>query len=107
MTSSGGSAGNVPVKPPGQSVRPVTLTRRVADAARAGEERAWRWSARVAVILPLAALVFAVTVLAIKAFPAIKVNGFGFLTGSEWGGKGGAYAATVRTHGVLHPAGVD
>jgi phosphate transport system permease protein len=107
VTSSGGSAGTAPVKPPGQSVRPVTLTRRLADIVRASEEGAWRWSALVAVILPLAALVFAVTVLAIKAFPAIKVNGFGFLTGSVWGGKGGAYAATVRTDGVLHPAGVE
>jgi len=85
-------------------MRRVSVTRRIADAARASEERAWRWSARVAVILPLAALVFAVTVLAIKALPAIKVNGFGFLTGSAWS-YGSAYGTTVHTHGVAHPMG--
>jgi phosphate transport system permease protein len=105
VTSTGGSAGQAPVKPPGQAMRRVTTTRRIADAARASEERAWRWSARVAVLLPLGALVFAVAVLALKAWPAVKVNGFGFLTGSEWGGTGGAYSTTVTTHGVKHPQG--
>jgi len=33
-------------------------------------------AARIAVLVPLAALVFAITVLAIKAYPAIKYNGF-------------------------------
>jgi phosphate transport system permease protein len=80
------------------------VTRRIADAARANEERAWHWSARVAVILPLAALVFAVTVLAIKAWPAIRVNGFYFLTGSIWN-YGNRYGTTVHTHGVAHPQG--
>jgi phosphate transport system permease protein len=76
----------------------------VAQAARASEEQAWRWSARVAVVLPLAALVFAVGVLAWKAWPAIQVNGWGFLTGSKWT-YGNSYGATVRTHGVAHPMG--
>jgi phosphate transport system permease protein len=85
-------------------MRRVSVTRRIAAVARASEEGTWRWSARVAVILPLAALVFAVTVLAIKAWPAVKVNGFGFLTGSQWT-YGSAYGATVHTHGVAHPMG--
>jgi phosphate transport system permease protein len=85
-------------------MRRVSVTRRIAAVARAREEGTWRWSARVAVILPLAALVFAVTVLAIKAWPAVKVNGFGFLTGSQWT-YGSAYGATVHTHGVAHPMG--
>jgi len=76
----------------------------MADAARANEEHAWRWSARVAVLLPLAALAFAVTVLAVKAWPAIEVNGWGFLTGSQWN-YGSSYGATVYTHGVAHPMG--
>src|SRR5580704_837345 len=76
----------------------------MADAARAGEEKVWRGSARVAVILPLGALLFAVTVLAIKAWPAVKVNGFSFLTGSQWN-YGSAYGATVHTDGVAHPMG--
>jgi phosphate transport system permease protein len=58
----------------------------------------------VAVFLPLAALVFALSVLLIKAFPAIKVNGVGFLTRSVWN-PGSGYGATVHTDGVAHPAG--
>ena len=57
-------------------------------------------------LLPLAALVFALTVLAIKAQPAIVVNGWKFLTSSSWN-PGGAYAPTVHTHGVAHPAGAS
>src|ERR1700722_11152960 len=76
----------------------------MADAARGGGGKGWRGSARVAVILPLGALLFAVTVLAIKAWPAVKVNGFSFLTGSEWN-YGSAYGATVHTDGVAHPMG--
>jgi len=44
------------------------------------------------------------TVLAIKAWPAIKVNGPGFLTRSNWI-PGSTYGAPVRTDGVLHPVG--
>ena len=56
----------------------------------------------MAVFLPLAALVFALTVLVLKACPAIRVNGWGFLTGSEWT-EGSSYGATVHTDGVAHP----
>jgi phosphate transport system permease protein len=56
------------------------------------------------VLLPLAALVFAVSVLAVKASPAIRVNGLNFLTGTKWV-YGSGYAATVHTDGVAHPAG--
>ena len=38
--------------------------------------RGLAWTAWVAVLLPLAALVFALTVLAVKAWPAIRVNGW-------------------------------
>jgi phosphate transport system permease protein len=104
VTAIGGTAGGLPVMPPGQAVRPASTLRRLADAARASEEHAWRWTARVAVVLPLAALVFAVSVLAVKAWPAIEVNGWSFLTGSKWD-YGSAYGATVHTDGVAHPMG--
>ncbi|HWE68356.1 MAG TPA: phosphate ABC transporter permease subunit PstC [Acidimicrobiales bacterium] len=81
-----------------------TSGRRIADSLRNMEEGIWRTSARVAVLLPLAALVFALTVLVIKAIPAIRVNGLYFLTGSEWS-YGSAYSATVHTHGVAHAQG--
>ncbi len=67
----------------------------------------WQGAARVAVLLPLAALVFAVTVLAIKARPAIVVNGWGFLTRSGFD-LGQSYATTVNhIHGVAVPVGAS
>jgi len=52
----------------------------------------------------LAALVFVVTVLAVKAAPAIRVNGWQFLTGSEFN-PGSGYGGTTTTNGVAHPVG--
>ena len=58
-------------------------------------------------MLPLAGLVFAIIVLAIKAEPAIIVNGFGFLTRASWN-TGQAYATTVNhIHGVTLPVGAS
>ncbi len=73
---------------------------------RRHEEGVWRWSTRVAALLPVAALAFAVTVLAVKAWPAFQVNGWGFFTRSEWN-PGSAYAPVVTTHGVAHPLGAS
>jgi phosphate transport system permease protein len=60
----------------------------------------------VAVCLPLVALVFAVSVLAVKAWPAIKVNGLYFLYGKTWT-YGNGYGQTVYTHGVPHAQGAQ
>ena len=104
MTSVGGVAGKAPATPPGRAAPRDPLFRRVANVFRANEEKGWRWCARVAVVLPLVALVFAITVLAIKAWPAIRVNGFYFLYGKNWT-YGDSYGATVHTDGVAHSAG--
>jgi phosphate transport system permease protein len=80
--------------------------RRVVEFLRAKEERVWRGAARIAVLLPFAALVFVLAVLVVKGWPAVKVNGPGFLTRSTWA-TGSAYATVVHTHGVAHPSGVD
>ena len=55
---------------------------------------------------PLAALVFAVSVLAVKAWPAIQVNGWYFLYGRNWT-YGNGYGAVVHTNGVAHPQGAQ
>ncbi len=68
------------------------------------EEPLWRWGGRVASLIPLAGLTFVLVVLAVKAWPAIRVNGPGFLTRSLWQ-PGSTYGAPVRTGGVLHPVG--
>jgi phosphate transport system permease protein len=105
MTTVPRAAGSLPAAPRafGPASRPPFF-RRVVGVLRAGETGAWRWGARVAVLLPFAALVFAVTVLAVKAYPAVRVNGWSFFTGSHWK-IGSAYAVTVHTDGVAHPKG--
>jgi len=87
-----------------QPARRPSLLRRTVGVLRAGETKAWCWSARVAVLLPLVALVFTVAVLAVKAYPAFRVNGWHFFTGSSFK-IGSAYAITVHTNGVAHPKG--
>ncbi len=104
MTSVDGVAGNLPATPSGRPPTPDSIFRRAGNWARRNEEHGWRWSARVAVCLPLAALVFAVAVLAHKAWPAVRVNGWYFLYGKNWT-YGQSYGATVYTHGVAHAAG--
>ncbi len=80
--------------------------RRAGLFARGTEESLWRWSARVASVVPLAGLAFVLAVLAVKAWPAIKVNGPGFLTRTNWI-PGSTYANPVVTDGVAHPAGAS
>lgn len=107
MTTVEGAAGDRPAaQDAGWPSRPPAAVRRLAGALRAGETGAWKWAARVAVLLPGAALAFCVAVLAVKAAPAIRVNGWSFFTHSAYK-IGGAYAPTVRTDGVAHPQGSD
>jgi phosphate transport system permease protein len=82
------------------------VARRAGLFARGTEEGLWRWSARVASVVPLAGLAFVLAVLAVKAWPAIKVNGPGFLTRSSWI-PGSTYANPVVTNGVAHPDGAS
>jgi phosphate transport system permease protein len=105
MVVTGGTVGGSPVAPlEPHAMRRTSPVRRIAVALRFNEEGAWRVAGRVAVLLPLAALVFALTVLAIKGYPAIRVNGWKFLTGTTWT-YGSSYGATVHTDGVAHPMG--
>ena len=106
MASVGGVAGSIPATPQAESIGKPPLPRRVSDFFRRNEEHAWRGTAWVAVMLPLAALVFAVTVLAVKAYPAIRVNGWYFLYGRNWT-YGNGYGAVVHTDGVAHPMGAQ
>jgi len=104
MTAIGGTADTPPIVPTDKAMPRAPLALRIADTIRSHEEQGWRWTARVAAALPLVALIFALTVLAIKAYPAIIVNGWSFLSGSTWT-YGSSYGATVHTHGVAHPMG--
>jgi phosphate transport system permease protein len=80
--------------------------RRLVDSLRLREEGVWRWGGRVAAVIPLAGLVFVLTVLAFKAWPAVRINGANFFTASEWN-PGSGYGQSVTTHGVHHPLGVS
>ena len=106
MTSVGGVAGRVPATPHAESMGKPPAPRRALDFLRRNEEHAWRTTAWIAVVLPLAALTFAVSVLAVKAWPAIKVNGWYFLYGRNWT-YGSGYGAIAHTHGVAHPMGAQ
>ncbi|HXY27519.1 MAG TPA: phosphate ABC transporter permease subunit PstC [Acidimicrobiales bacterium] len=101
-----GVAGNVPVTPQAEAMGKPSWLRRAADFVRRHEESGWRTVAWVAVLLPLAALVFAVSVLAVKAWPAVRVNGWYFLYGRTWT-YGNGYGAVVHTDGVAHPQGAQ
>ena len=96
------------VTPPSQGdpTRRALGLRRVGSLVRGSEESLWRWSTRIASLIPLVGVVFVLTILAIKAWPAIKVNGPGFLSRSTWS-PGSTYGAPVRTDGVLHPVGAS
>lgn len=83
-------------------LRPVT------GVVPSREEAVWRWGALLAAVLPLVALGFTLAVLAVKAWPAVRVNGIGFFTRSTWDpGSGGGYGAIATTDGVQHPAGAS
>ncbi len=85
-------------------IRRDTSSRRIGRFVRRHEEGVWRVSGRTASLLPVGALLFVVIVLAIKAWPAIKVNGFGFLTSTAWL-PGNTYGGVEHVHGVMIPAG--
>jgi phosphate transport system permease protein len=57
-------------------------------------------------LLPGLALVFILGTLLIKAWPAIRVNGWSFFTGSAWS-MGSFYAAPITTKGISHPPGAS
>ncbi|HEX3947154.1 MAG TPA: phosphate ABC transporter permease subunit PstC [Acidimicrobiales bacterium] len=110
MTVAGGTAGELSAVPPAPTrVRPpgrAGIGQRLRRTLRSSETGAWRWAGRIAVVLPLAALVFVLTVLVVKAFPAIRVNGWNFLTTTAWN-AGSGYGGTTYTDGVAHPIGSD
>jgi phosphate transport system permease protein len=65
-----------------------------------------RWTTGIAALCPLLALAGVIVLLAVKAAPAIKYNGIGFLSRTAWD-AGSQYANPVRTGGVLHPLGAS
>lgn len=103
MTAVGDAATGRPVA---AQPSPDPLVSRFKRRLQTNEHHIWAWGGRIAAFVPLISLVLVVLVLAIKAWPAVKVNGPGFLTRSSWN-TGSTYGATVYTHGVAHPLGAS
>lgn len=59
-----------------------------------------------AALVPLIALVAIVLVLYFKAYPAVKVNGLGFLSRKSWA-NGNEYGTPVKRDGTLVPVGAS
>ncbi len=84
--------------------RDESSSRRLRRVWAQREESLWRVGGRVATLVPVGALVFLVAVLAVKAWPAVKVNGGSFLTSTAWL-PGNTYGGVEHVHGVTIPAG--
>jgi phosphate transport system permease protein len=92
----------LPTEPP-----PLALEGADGSSFRSfGQEKLPRLVTGFIALVPVAALLAVLAVLFWKAYPAIKYNGFGFLTRTTWR-PGNAYANAVKTGGVLHPVGVS
>jgi phosphate transport system permease protein len=69
-----------------------------------GNGRALDWTTTILAVVPLAALLGILGVLLYEALPAIRYNGWGFLTGRVWN-VGSSYGGVSHAGGVLHPIG--
>lgn len=92
--------------PGGKAGRP--LPRRLGAAARKRVRNGdiLRWAGGVFALIPTLALLGILAVLFFKAWPAMKVNGWHFFTGTGIN-EGNFYAKPVETKGVSHPPGAS
>ena len=70
-----------------RALDPTPISREVSRLSLrrpADTKGVWRWAGRMPTVVPLVGLGFVLCVLAVKAWPAIRVNGTGFFTSSEW-----------------------
>lgn len=81
-----------------------------ANGARSPSQRRLQQVLRVVTattaIVPLGALVAMIAVLLVEALPAIRFNGWHFLTGTSWS-FGSYYSPPVHSGGIVHPAGAS
>lgn len=71
---------------------------------QAVSHRSLQWGTGLTSVIPLAALAAMLVILLVEAIPAIRYNGWYFLTGSTWS-YGNSYGGILHTGGVAHPAG--
>jgi phosphate transport system permease protein len=84
------------------------LPRRVGDWLRASlrDGSVIRWTGAAGALIPVAALVFILIILGVKAWPAIGYNGWGFFTGRVWS-IGNLYGNPTGSGGVEHLPGAQ
>src|SRR5712691_7533036 len=63
-----------------------------------------RWSGRIGAVIPLLMLGFVLITLLAEAIPAIKFNGWSFLTGTKWS-FGAGYGVPSTAGGIVHLPG--
>jgi len=97
---------SAPVLNPAGEAGTAPLPRRVGAklAVAVKDGLVIRWLGAAGATIPVLALGFILVVLAVKAWPAIAYNGWGFFTGSSWS-IGDLYGAPARTGGVPHLPG--
>jgi len=61
---------------------------------------------RAVTFIPLVALLVILGVLVWKAVPAIRFNGLGFFTHTQWN-TGSSYSPIITTNGIKHPTGAS
>ncbi len=75
-----------------------------------GRRRLQEWSIRLVTgslaAVPLVGLVLIVLVLALEAWPALRLEGAHFFTGSQWN-QGNLYGTPITTNGVQHMPGAS
>jgi phosphate transport system permease protein len=93
-------------EPDGGAGRPLPRRLGAATRARAKNGDIIGWIGMAGAVIPVLALGFILATLLIKAFPAIRVNGWHFFTGSAFN-EGSFYGKPVSTGGVAHPPGAS
>lgn len=99
-------ASSAPVVTSGEGASDRSLPRRAGRKLRKAvkEGTIIRWTGAAGAIVPVLALAFILVVLAVKAWPAITYNGWGFFTGRTWT-DGNLYGKIVKSGGVAHLEG--
>ena len=99
-------AQSAPVLRPGGEAGYGPLPRRAGARLRASlkDGTVIRWFGAGGALIPVLALGFILVILTVRAWAAIRYNGWGFFTGTTWA-EGNLYGNSVKTGGVLHPPG--
>jgi phosphate transport system permease protein len=95
-----------PIGPDGGAGLPLPRRLGAATRARIRGGDFIGWLGGVTALIPTLAMAGILAVLLVKSWPAIRVNGWHFFTGSQLN-EGSFYGKPVTTDGIAHPPGVS